>query len=483
MTEKQIADRLEDIFRLYQIDKKWFKKGFNDETITNTPFEFTNKSFEIMKVLIKSINDYPLVKSDAKIQNEKAKETKKNKLDVESLQKYYQALVDAIDSEIADQATRVQIKQSSNFEKTITEIEGARYLSDKMSHFLAASNTIPEIARMELWARLYREIDGLIYECFDRKVALKEEYKKEYDMIFDLYKLQLESIKHPMAPSFVSASEEFTKELTKQRKKDLENLVEKYKEINKFRSLDQFLVHLMLEEAYKYHFRTQVQSLQKQGMKIKKDSYGYDLEVIQQLVEKEEQENENRFVNQHKELIQKVTGYTIEELNQLKVEQNELKTTSKKKELQQFFEQIETTDDRTKKLLTESQEKSNDYPLEHLNRRSIGVQLKSIYNQLTSIHEDVSGVLYESLTSHEKNDYLRVLEVVEQSTAGIDMLQQPSRVREGMQQAFYEDYLKFYERTKETVNQFNSKAQAFTISTSIEALEKKLHTDTTNEKE
>lgn len=108
-----------------------------------------------------------------------------------------------------------------------------------------------------------------------------------------------------------------------------------------------------------------------------------------------------------------------------------------------------------------------------MNRRNISGELQSIKQQLAHLHEKVDGVLYEPLEVQEKEDYLRVMEVVEQALAGIELLKEPSIVRDGQMREYYQGYLDFYHKTKGESHLFDTQAEAFVIKPSVEALNDK----------
>lgn len=468
MTEKKTADRLDDIFRLYQLEKKWFKKGFSEEG-NHVPYEFNETSYEIMKVLLKAIDYYPLVRSEKKIKDVNNREKIKNSMSVSQLQNYYRALIESI-NEIENQTLRVKIKKSPSYEKTIVEVEGLQHLSGKFSHFLAASNQISETARMQLWTKLYQEIDGLIYECYDAKIDREEQYAKKREEIIQEYQNRLDIIQ----PLYTPYYDETLKGLKKQRKIELQHLDNAFANENTYDSLDQFLVDYMLLEAYKHHYKMEGISLVHIRKKPEKLSYGtYNGKIIKELVEKEEQEC-RKPSEEENEICKLMTEHSFAELLQLQLDQSEKLADSKKEELESYFKEMKLTEFQAKELLQTSELKANDYVLGKLERRMVGPKLRSIYNDLLHLHEDVSGALFENLSKQEQNDYQRVLEVVEQSLASIDLLNEPSKVREGKMKDFYEGYLTFYNETKQQSKIFETKAQAFTMSTSIEALEIKL---------
>lgn len=473
-TNKQIGDRIEDVLRLYRLEKKWFKMNFNDSD-SNTQYDFNKNSYEIMKVLLKVIDSYPLVKSEKKITDEIARIQKKNSLDVNGLQNYYQNLLDAID-EISILDLRVKIKKSAVYEKTVLEVTGVELISEKFSHFLAASNRLSEPARMRVWEKLYREIDGLIYDCYDAKVEREENFAMKYADIIQDYQESIDIVNFSQPPF----AEETIKGLMREQQKALIQLEKTLQEESKYNSLDKYLAQLMLEEAYKSHYRSPdgKATIEKIITASKKDKpeeqiYApYQINDIQKMVEDEDRDKEKAFSNEAK-MIERITGCTFSELKQMELKQEEQKAKQKKEKLEKTFNEYELTKAQAQRLLQESEKKSNDYPLGELNRRLVGPKLQSIYNQLRNLHEDVSGVMYEPLTDTEQNDYQRILEVVEQSIASIDLLNEPSRVREGKMQEFYEGYVSFYNDTKQQTEFFTPKAEAFTMSTSAEALETK----------
>src|SRR5690625_2007929 len=252
MSEKMVGTRLNEVFRLYNIERHWFKEGFSEGA--NSAYAFNEKAYQLLKVLLIALKDYPLVKSEKKIDDEVSREREKSKLEIGDLQKFYATLIPAID-EIADEEVRLKIKQTPIYQKTFLEIEVLNHFNTKFKHFLSAGNHLSEAARIELWMDLYGAIDGFIYRAYDKAVERDEEYDRNKSKI----KRDFEESVTIIEPYNVSPyKEDYRRQLQyfeRIKNQELTFLEKQKQNETEYRSLDQFIAQSLILEGYKSHYK------------------------------------------------------------------------------------------------------------------------------------------------------------------------------------------------------------------------------------
>lgn len=467
MSEKMVGTRLNEVFRLYNIERHWFKESFSEGA--NSAYAFNEKAYQLLKVLLIALKDYPLVKSEKKIDDEVSREREKSKLEIGDLQKFYATLIPAID-EIADEEVRLKIKQTPIYQKTFLEIEVLNHFNTKFKHFLSASNHLSEAARIELWMDLYGAIDGFIYRAYDKAVERDEEYERNKSKI----KRDFEESVTIIEPYNVSPyKEDYRRQLQyfeRIKNQELTFLEKQKQNETEYRSLDQFIAQSLILEGYKSHYKNELINLPKGSKGWEKKRYGkFSPKDIEEITKKEEDRFKDVVTNT--EQIKRTTGMSIEELKKGSILHKEEAINLKMQRYIRHFEDIELSIDKAEGFLQSKNEKSSQNQVDRLETGYIGMHLENIKSELHQLHEAATSTLYSELTLKEENDVKRILHLAEHFLEGIQLLNKPSVVKEGMERKFYENYIKFYKETENNLDTFSKPSSAFTLSTSIEALD------------
>lgn len=466
MSEKKVGTRLNEVFRLYSIERHWFKEGFSENA--NAAYAFTEKAYQLIKVLLIALEDYPLVKSDKKIDDDVSRERVKSKLEIEGLQKFYAALIPAID-EIADEEIRLQIKQTPIYQKTFLESEVIERLNSKLKHFLSASNYVSEAARIELWTDLYEDIDGFIYRAYDKSIEREEEFDRSKKKINTDYKQNMKIVGLHNVPGYEEEYRNHVEFYEEERDKKLESLKEQRRNELEYQSLDQFIAYYLSLEGYKTHYENNLINQPKEAKAWKKTRYGeFSPNDIEEIMKKE-----SFYEYEEAEIAQfsRATGLSFEELKKVTILREEKNINQKLKRFTQYFEEVQLSKEKAESHLQNKQENSSHNKTNKIKSGYINMHLKNIESELHKLHEAATSVLYSELTAKEERDVQRVLSLAEHFLGSIDLLDKPPIVRENMEKEFYENYIKFYKRTIKDLDTFNKQSSAFALSTSIEALD------------
>lgn len=460
LTRRQMDTLWGNFTSSYNLKMSWFKGNMEEEG----KYDFPPDVFDLLKVMLQAYDFYLHSKS-----------AEKGILTTTELTTFYKEIIRGMDDSLSV-SLRLEIQSNPIYLRTISEVEGLTQLSKKFAHFLAASNEISDDMRTSLWTKLYKAMDDLIYECFDLNMMLQEEYENQLEAIENKYKEYIQSVESSLVPNFDGQSTVQKMESIKEEEMiEVHNLQKQYDQRRTVRTLDGLIVSMIKDQLFKRYYQENIQPMEGIQLKRKKErpNEKFFLAAKKEThIEGLEQKAEND-MQHHNEQIKRVTGYDIEELRELKLKQLTAKSEEHIENVRHQFSSIVTTEKRVNELLQSSLEIAVSPPIGLLNRRNIGGELQSIKQQLFHLHEKIDGVLYEPLEVGEKEDYLRVMEVVEQALAGIELLKEPSIVRNGQMREYYQHYLDFFHKTEGESHLFDAQAEAFVIKPSVEALNDK----------
>lgn len=178
LTSKQLENKLERVFKLYDIEKLLFKE--NEEV--NSAYQFTEKSFNLLIVLIKSLENYPLESTLKKMHDEDLNQKRQRSITAKELTEFNENLINAIEV-MPDIQTKASILMSSVYEKTVLETVLLPMLEEKFSELIVATTTLNKGAMIEFTKYLIQMFDEGIYKAYlyklDDEAAYKEELEEE----------------------------------------------------------------------------------------------------------------------------------------------------------------------------------------------------------------------------------------------------------------------------------------------------------------
>lgn len=178
LTSKQLENKLERVFKLYDIDKLLFKE--NEEV--NSAYQFTEKSFNLLIVLIQSLEDYPLESTPKKMHDEDLNQKRQRVITAKELTRFNEKIINAIDT-MSDVQTKASILMSPVYEKTVLETVLLPMLEEKFKELIVATTTLNKGAMIEYTKYLIRMFDEGIYTAYlyklDDEAAFEETLKEE----------------------------------------------------------------------------------------------------------------------------------------------------------------------------------------------------------------------------------------------------------------------------------------------------------------
>ncbi|WP_108307604.1 DUF6038 family protein [Metalysinibacillus jejuensis] len=178
LTPKQLENKLERVFKLYDIDKILFKE--NEEV--NSAYQFTEKSFSLLMVLINSLENYPLESTIKKMHDDDLNQKRQRSITAKELTGFNMKIIEAIDN-MANIQSKADVLMSPVYEKAVLETLLLPMLEEKFSELIVATTTLDKGTMIEYTKYLIQMFDEGIYMAYlfklDEEAAFEEELEEE----------------------------------------------------------------------------------------------------------------------------------------------------------------------------------------------------------------------------------------------------------------------------------------------------------------
>lgn len=460
LTSKQLENKLERVFKLYDIDKLLFKE--NEEV--NSAYQFTEKSFNLLIVLIQSLEDYPLESTIKKMHDEDLNQKRQRAITAKELNRFNERILNAIET-MPDVQTKASILMSPVYEKTVLETVLLPTLEEKFSELVVATTTLNKGAMIEFTKYLIQMFDEGIYKSYlyklDDEAAFEEELVEEIEgMGYGLQPQEREIIQMNYSRKMLEDRNTFTLD------DQLARMLEDDGQENIYREWKKSLT-FVLESGFSQELKSE------KTLPLPKDI----------LAEVEKRSTANDIEYKVKEMMLKMQSVSFENLDELAeanvvdckyrmgrllVENDRLLGANAFK-----YEQVKSD--------LELIKLGNVYAMDlhDLQERGIGGKVKNLINQIKYIREDIYYALYslksevvvdtDKLVLYERLDdqlnyaYQIINSIPNQALATTKVMQKPE---------FYEGLLEHYKIIKENVQSEATVNPAVALHAFVENLKK-----------
>lgn len=460
LTSKQLENKLERVFKLYDIEKLLFKE--NEEV--NSAYQFTEKSFNLLIVLIKSLENYPLESTLKKMHDEDLNQKRQRSITAKELTEFNENLINAIEV-MPDIQTKASILMSSVYEKTVLETVLLPMLEEKFSELIVATTTLNKGAMIEFTKYLIQMFDEGIYKAYlyklDDEAAYKEELEEEIgSMGHGLKPEEREIIQSNYSRKMLEDRTTFT--LDDKLAKMLENDGQE-QTYRKWKESPEFLFNLDTPE----------------GIKIE-HTLPFPKDILEEV---EKRSMDDDIERERREMLLKMPSLSLKSLDEI-AEENVANSKYRMGRLLLENERIlESSAFKYQQVMNDlkliKQGKVYAMNLHDLEERYIGKRVLQLLNQIYDIRTDI----YYTLCSLEREDHVDVDKVMlykrldDQLDYAYQILnsipnQALATTQDIQQPEFYEELLEYYKTIKKNTQSEATANPAVALHTFVENLKK-----------
>lgn len=414
-----------------------------------------------MTVLLISFDSNPLFREG----------TDKNNVKPKNIIDYYEELISLIDINLPNQE-KYQVMNSSAFYRTLTEIEGLKKLTEKLSEVFTATVLVEESVRAHIWKELYSYLDYLVYRTYE----VQQEAERGYQVEKDWNMLQLQEEISELSPWLKTSGGEHYTQAAQQIV--LEGLI-KDASLTRNRvlqvrthSLDGFLAEMVKDRMKVYGVNGSIVS--------KDESATY----VQQLVDQQK-----KLLDEASPSIRRITGYHPLELLEMKLKNLQDEIEQHVVTIRSEFDKMPTMEDEIIEILDKIEQiQSNppvidDVPSSKQDEATFPFGfLRNFKKGTLLLHDEMAQVIarLEDDETHQgqgKKFYERVLKFSEDVLTLFEQLENPKGLSLEKEKEYYEGFLTFINQIIANKDQYEPYVQSVTAQAALLSLE------STNQKE
>lgn len=179
LSEKMFKNSMDKLERVYKLDINRYK---SNPSATNSGYSFNLFELELFKILLNTIEDFPVPTSAKKFDDIDLREEALKKNNSQFIS-YITNISDSIDN-IKNDALKAQIYASENYSFTLEWLSAQSKCNDALSSFFNYTNSLDLDKSSKLYRKLARRIDELLFETlmednmtFDNDFNFKQLYK------------------------------------------------------------------------------------------------------------------------------------------------------------------------------------------------------------------------------------------------------------------------------------------------------------------
>ncbi|MCH8652741.1 DUF6038 family protein, partial [Staphylococcus lugdunensis] len=179
MSEKMFKNSMNKLKRVYKLDINRYK---SNPSATNSGYSFNLFELELFKILLNTIEDFPVPTSAKKFDDIDLREEALKKNNSQFIS-YITNISDSIDN-IKNDALKAQIYASENYSFTLEWLSAQSKCNDALSSFFNYTNSLDLDKSSKLYRKLAHRIDELLFETlmednmtFDNDFNFKQLYK------------------------------------------------------------------------------------------------------------------------------------------------------------------------------------------------------------------------------------------------------------------------------------------------------------------
>ncbi|HGH0799553.1 TPA: DUF6038 family protein, partial [Staphylococcus pseudintermedius] len=179
LSEKMFKNSMDKLERVYKLDINRYK---SNPSATNSGYSFNLFELELFKILLNTIEDFPVPTSAKKFDDIDLREEALKKNNSQFIS-YITNISDSIDN-IKNDALKAQIYASENYSFTLEWLSAQSKCNDALSSFFNYTNSLDLDKSSKLYRKLAHRIDELLFETlmednmtFDSDFNFKQLYK------------------------------------------------------------------------------------------------------------------------------------------------------------------------------------------------------------------------------------------------------------------------------------------------------------------
>ena len=179
LSEKMFKNSMDKLERVYKLDINRYK---SNPSATNSGYSFNLFELELFKILLNTIEDFPVPTSAKKFDDIDLREEALKKNNSQFIS-YITNISDSIDN-IKNDALKAQIYASENYSFTLEWLSAQSKCNDALSSFFNYTNSLDLDKSSKLYRKLAHRIDELLFETlmednmtFDNDFNFKQLYK------------------------------------------------------------------------------------------------------------------------------------------------------------------------------------------------------------------------------------------------------------------------------------------------------------------
>lgn len=179
LSEKMFKNSMNKLKRVYKLDINRYK---SNPSATNSGYSFNLFELELFKILLNTIEDFPVPTSAKKFDDIDLREEALKKNNSQFIS-YITNISDSIDN-IKNDALKAQIYASENYSFTLEWLSAQSKCNDALSSFFNYTNSLDLDKSSKLYRKLAHRIDELLFETlmednmtFDNDFNFKQLYK------------------------------------------------------------------------------------------------------------------------------------------------------------------------------------------------------------------------------------------------------------------------------------------------------------------
>ncbi|HFD7513370.1 TPA: DUF6038 family protein, partial [Staphylococcus aureus] len=159
LSEKMFKNSLDKLERVYKLDINRYK---SNPSATNSGYSFNLFELELFKILLNTIEDFPVPTSAKKFDDIDLREEALKKNNSQFIS-YITNISDSIDN-IKNDALKAQIYASENYSFTLEWLSAQSKCNDALSSFFNYTNSLDLDKSSKLYRKLAHRIDELLFE-------------------------------------------------------------------------------------------------------------------------------------------------------------------------------------------------------------------------------------------------------------------------------------------------------------------------------
>lgn len=179
LSEKMFKNSMDKLERVYKLDINRYK---SNPSASNSGYSFNLFELELFKILLNTIEDFPVPTSAKKFDDTDLREEALKKNNSQFIS-YITNISDSIDN-IKNDALKAQIYASENYSFTLEWLSAQSKCNDALSSFFNYTNSLDLDKSSKLYRKLAHRIDELLFETlmednmtFDNDFNFKQLYK------------------------------------------------------------------------------------------------------------------------------------------------------------------------------------------------------------------------------------------------------------------------------------------------------------------